>query len=133
MALKPILRPLLAALAGLAFLIASLYLLYTRGFVRFNYPSAARFPIRGIDVSHHQGAIDWTAVKAARVEFAFIKASEGGDFRDREFARNWEAARKAGVVRGAYHFFTFCTPGLAQADNFVATIGGSPGVQKVKK
>ena len=90
MALKPILRPLLAALAGLAFLIASGYLLYIRGFVRFNYPSAARFPIRGIDVSHHQGEIDWTAVKASRVEFAFIKASEGGDFRDREFARNWD-------------------------------------------
>ena len=120
-------RSLLAALAALAFLIAGAYLLYTRGFIRFNYPDAARFPIRGIDVSHHQGPIDWMAVKAARVEFAFIKASEGADFRDREFGRNWENARLSGIARGAYHFFTFCTPGVAQADNFVSAIGTSPG------
>jgi lysozyme len=61
------------------------------------------------------------------VRFAFIKATEGGDRRDPEFGRNWAGARRAGIARGAYHFFTFCRAGLAQAQNFVASWGGSPG------
>ena len=112
------LRILFAATASLAALIAAGYSLYARGVVRFNYPDSARFPVRGIDVSHHQGTVDWEAVRTAGVEFAFIKASEGGDHRDREFARNWEGAHRVGIARGAYHFFTFCAPGLAQAENF---------------
>ena len=99
------------------------YGLYRSGLLRFNYPNSTRFPVRGIDVSHHQGDIDWHIVKAAGVDFAFIKASEGGDYRDREFARNWEEAGRAGIARGAYHFFTFCTAGLDQAHNFSATTG----------
>jgi lysozyme len=83
-------------------------------------PGAARYPVRGIDVSHHQGAIDWRLVKASGHAFAFIKASEGADFRDSRFAENWRQARAAGLVTGAYHFFTFCAPGLLQAENFLA-------------
>ena len=55
-------------------------------------PDPDRYPVRGIDVSHHQGAIDWTAVAADDVAFAYLKASEGGDHRDRRFAANWRAA-----------------------------------------
>lgn len=83
-------------------------------------PSPARFPIRGIDVSHHQGPIDWARVKASGQTFAFIKATEGVDFRDRRFAQNWSNARAEGLVTGAYHYFTFCSPGLAQAEHFLA-------------
>jgi lysozyme len=83
-------------------------------------PSEERFPVRGIDVSHHQGAIDWNEVRASGRSFAFIKASEGADFRDTRFADNWSGARAAGLHTGAYHFFTFCSPGDAQADNFLA-------------
>lgn len=83
-------------------------------------PSAERYPVRGIDVSHHQGRIDWPLVKASGHAFAFIKASEGADFRDRRFQENWRGARAAGLVTGAYHFFTFCAPGLLQAENFLA-------------
>ncbi len=60
----------------------------------------------GIDVSGHQGLIDWRAVAADDIDFAYIKASEGGDFVDDMFARNWREAAAAGVDRGAYHFFT---------------------------
>ena len=101
--------------------------LYQHGWVRFNYPSRETFPVRGIDVSHHQGAVAWSAVRAAGIEFAFIKASEGADHRDREFAESWRRAQEAGVARGAYHFFTFCTSGLAQAENFIAAVGSSFG------
>ena len=106
---------------------AAVFELYERGWIRFNYPSRAEFPVWGVDVSHHQGEVDWPAVRGAGLDFAFIKASEGGDHRDREFARNWSGAREAGLARGAYHFFTFCTAGGAQAENFVAAVGGSFG------
>jgi lysozyme len=111
------------ALGGAAAAVA----LYERGLLRVNYPSRGSYPVRGVDVSHHQGAVDWAAVRAAGIHFAFIKASEGADHRDREFERNWSGARSAGVARGAYHFFTFCTPGEAQAAHFIATLGGSFG------
>lgn len=113
-------------LAGLA--AGAFYLLFERGFVRFNYPSTARYPVRGIDVSHHQGAIDWPALAGnPAVQFAYIKATEGGDFKDRRFAENWAAARAAGIPRGAYHFFTFCRDGKTQAENFLATVPEEDG------
>jgi lysozyme len=83
-------------------------------------PDRDRFPVHGIDVSHHQGAIDWARVKASGQTFVFLKATEGADFRDTRFAENWRGARAEGLVTGAYHFFTFCSPGVAQADNFLA-------------
>ena len=86
----------------------------------FVAPDVERFPVRGIDVSHHQGVIDWQRVKASGQTFAFIKATEGADFRDTRFSQNWQLARQHGLVTGAYHFFTFCSPGLAQAENFLA-------------
>jgi len=83
-------------------------------------PNPLRFPVHGVDVSHHQGSIDWARVKASGQAFAFIKATEGADFRDTRFAENWRRARAEGLVTGAYHFFTFCSPGKAQAENFLA-------------
>lgn len=74
---------------------------------------------RGIDVSAHQGTIDWPTVKASGIEFAYIKSSEGGDWVDDHFQRNWEGAEAAGIRRGAYHFFTLRRPGADQAANFL--------------
>lgn len=56
------------------------------------------------------------------VDFAYIKATEGGDHVDSEFAANWRGARRFGIARGAYHFFTLCRSGAEQADNFIATV-----------
>jgi len=85
-------------------------------------PDRTRFPVRGIDVSHHQGTIDWTAVQRDDVAFAYLKASEGGDHRDRQFERNLAEAKRLGLPVGAYHFFTFCRPGADQAKNFVEAV-----------
>lgn len=90
------------------------------------HPSDANYPIQGIDVSHHQGPIDWRRLPGEGVDFAYIKATEGGDFRDSAFAANWAGARSAGVARGAYHFFTLCRPGADQAANFIATVPVDP-------
>ena len=94
--------------------------LYERGLVRPAYPDPAKYPVRGIDVSHHQGAIGWRRVRQAGVDFAYLKASEGGDFRDGSFAVNAQAAARVGLPTGAYHFFTLCRPGDEQARNFLA-------------
>jgi lysozyme len=85
-------------------------------------PDPARYPVRGIDASHHQGAIDWPKLAKDDVDFAYLKATEGGDHRDRRFAENWRAARAAGIDVGAYHFFTLCRPGAVQAQNFIAAV-----------
>lgn len=76
----------------------------------------------GIDVSGHQGNIDWAQVKASGQEFAYIKATEGGDWVDDRFAANWEACGRVGMRRGAYHFFTLLRPGQDQADNFLKAV-----------
>lgn len=85
-------------------------------------PARLLHHVHGIDVSHHQGRIDWPAVKQAGVAFAFIKATEGGDFVDPRFVENWQAAKVAGVRRGAYHFFTQCRTGQVQAANFARVV-----------
>ncbi|WP_428524796.1 glycoside hydrolase family 25 protein [Roseibium sp.] len=89
-------------------------------------PDRDDFPVRGIDVSHHQGDIDWVKVARDDVAFAYIKASEGDDFRDRAFAGNWQAARAAGLPTGAYHFFSLCKDGASQARNFLAVLPDEP-------
>ncbi len=89
-------------------------------------PARSEYPVQGIDVSHHQGAIDWSMLPAQGVDFAYIKASEGGDHRDRLFAENWKAAAAAGIERGPYHFFTLCRSGAEQAANFIASVPLDP-------
>jgi len=77
---------------------------------------------QGVDVSAHQGRIDWDALARADVRFAYIKASEGGTFVDPRFAANWRDAGRAGIRRGAYHRFTLCRSAAAQAANFIRTV-----------
>jgi lysozyme len=110
------------ATAGCLFAGIMLTFLYSRGLVRFNYPGILSYPVRGIDVSHHQGRIDWAEVRREGIHFAYIKASEGGDFKDPEFGRNWANAKQEGIVRGAYHFFLPCKSGKDQARNFIKTV-----------
>lgn len=85
-------------------------------------PSRSTYPVQGVDVSHHQGVIDWNSVAAAGANFAYIKASEGADMRDPAFATHWLEAGDAGLKRGAYHFFTLCRSGTEQATNFISIV-----------
>jgi lysozyme len=117
---------LLAVLVAIALLAAAVGL-YEFGWLRPSRSVAARFPVHGIDVSHHQGPIDWQAVGRDGVAFAYVKASEGADWVDPRFRENWQEAGRAGIPRGAYHFFTFCTPGLPQAENFLAVLRAAGG------
>ena len=82
-----------------------------------------KYPIVGIDVSAHNGDIDFNKVRADGYSFVFIKASEGEDYQDSKFLKNYEKARRAGLKVGAYHFFRKKTDGLNQAKNFLEMVG----------
>lgn len=71
-----------------------------------------------IDVSHHNGAIDWPAVAGAGIALAFIKATQGAGFVDPAFERNRGGAVKAGVLVVPYHFIDTGDPG-PQAEHFL--------------
>ena len=58
----------------------------------------------GVDVSNWQGQVDWAALKTAGVGFGFIKATEGINYTDSQFARNRAQAADNGIPVGAYHF-----------------------------
>lgn len=74
----------------------------------------------GIDVSTHQGTIDWAKVKSDGYSFAYIKATEGTGYTDPHFSQNWNGAQAQGLSVGAYHYFTLCSPGAQQAEAFLA-------------
>lgn len=76
----------------------------------------------GADISAWQGRIDWPVLARDDIGFAYIKATEGRNFVDREFARNWAGAAKAGIPHGAYHYFSLCDSGAAQAANFLHVV-----------
>jgi lysozyme len=78
-----------------------------------------RYPVTGIDVSSHQGNIDWKEVYDSKVYFAFIKATEGENFVDKRFTKNWKEAKANNIIVGAYHFFRFNKEGKEQAYNFI--------------
>lgn len=87
----------------------------------------ARYTVHGIDTSRWQGAVDWPTARANGVNFAYLKATEGGDRLDPEFAGNWRAAGQAGLPRGAYHYFYFCTPATEQARWFIRNVPRTTG------
>lgn len=94
------------------------------------HPWDARAPfahqVHGIDVSRWQGDIDWMTARSSGVSFAFIKATEGGDVADPMFIKNWIASARAGVARGAYHYYYFCRSAEEQARWFIANVPRDP-------
>lgn len=86
-----------------------------------------RYPVHGIDLSRFQTAVDWPTARANGVNFAFIKATEGGDLVDPMFKTHWRGAAAADVKRGAYHFFYHCRPAAEQARWFIKHVPRTPG------
>lgn len=133
------------AVAAASLLLAAVFLLFRRGWgpageVGAKVPSGTwRY---GIDISHNNaGPIVWDSLfvmtdqrgRTVRdpfkakdikpVSFVFIKATEGATHRDPDFSDNWKEAGKAGLRRGAYHFFRSSKDGEVQARNFIRTVG----------
>ncbi|MEW2068813.1 lysozyme [Streptomyces sp. NPDC007346] len=81
--------------------------------------------VQGIDVSHWQGGINWTSVKSAGIDFAYMKATEGTSFKDASFNANYTGSYNAGLIRGAYHFARpDVSNGATQANYFAGNGGG---------
>jgi lysozyme len=89
--------------------------------------SPDRYPVHGIDLSRFQTSVDWPTARANGVNFAYIKATEGGDLVDPMFRDHWQGAGAAGVRRGAYHFFYHCRPAAEQARWFIRHVPRTPG------
>jgi GH25 family lysozyme M1 (1,4-beta-N-acetylmuramidase) len=81
--------------------------------------------VQGIDVSHWQGSINWTSVKGAGIDFAYVKATEGTTYKDTGFNANYTNSYNAGLIRGAYHFARpNLSNGATQAGYFASNGGG---------
>lgn len=107
----------------LAVPVVAFLLLRWQGLLLFpNEAEPKAYELFGVDVSSYQGEVDWPKLAEQGVDFAFIKATEGSGHTDRYFAANWENAGRAGVTAGAYHFFSYDSPGETQADNFIAAV-----------
>src|SRR4051794_9481612 len=95
---------------------------------------AATRVIDGPDVASYQHQyghrIAWHKVKAAGHEFAIVKATEGRNYRNPWFGRDYRGARAAGLARGAYHFarpaYPLVQTARAQARYFAAALGDTP-------
>lgn len=79
--------------------------------------------IRGIDVSHHNGIVDWKAKRSAGNVFCSIKATEGTGNIDPMFARNWAESTVAGFINSGYHFYHPALDAKAQAQHFISIMG----------
>lgn len=87
---------------------------------------ARALPIQGIDVSRHQGRIDFGKVRASGIHFVYMKSTEGKDWVDPNFFQNWNAAKASGMAFGAYHFMTWCSTAAEQAAWFAANVPNDP-------
>lgn len=94
--------------------------------INFGKRTPRHYPVHGVDVSRWQGNIDWMKLRTQGANFAYIKATDGGDHLDPMFQRNWREAKEAGIKRGAYHFFYWCRTGAEQADWFIRNVPNDP-------
>lgn len=85
-------------------------------------PSAAKYPVFGVDVSNYQGYIDWERIEEQGVKFAFIKATEGSGHVDESVSRNLADIADTSILHSCYHFFSFDSRGETQAENFIRTV-----------
>jgi len=90
--------------------------------INFGKTSPKDYAVHGVDVSRWQGEIDWKKLRSQGANFAYIKATDGGDHLDPMFRQNWRAAGAAGLRRGAYHFFYWCRTASSQADWFIRNV-----------
>lgn len=102
--------------------------LWYNGIIWFNTPSEKDYPVRGVDVSSYQGTIDWKKLESQGVSFAFIKATEGSGYTDEYFADNYKNSAETDIRVGAYHFFSFDSPGRTQAENYINAVEKREGM-----
>ena len=78
-----------------------------------------KYVVRGVDVSHHNGKINWAQLNNEGITFAYIKSTEGMSHIDRNYKKNYKDAKQSGIKVGMYHFYTFGLDGKVQAQHFI--------------
>lgn len=116
-----IIAKIIVTLIVITTVIIVLIQMFYSGIVQCNYPSSKKFPVRGIDISHHQKSIDWDLLQKEKIDFVIIKATEGKDFTDTAFMINFQSAKRSGYKVGAYHFYRLCTDVNLQAEHLLRT------------
>lgn len=97
-----------------------LYYRYINRFHSFeDFWRSDSFPVRGVDVSHHNTFIDWRQLYKDNITFAYLKSTEGTDHKDKNYQENYQLAKGAGLKVGTYHFYTFGKNGKEQALHFI--------------
>jgi lysozyme len=91
---------------------------------KYNTSIPLNYSLHGIDISRHNGVINWEEVatsekESSLINFIFIKATEGTDLVDPSFGLNWNSAKEYQFYRGAYHFFVPYSDARLQALNFI--------------
>ena len=79
--------------------------------------------VHGLDMSHYQGDVWWETVATNsnhKLNYVYLKATEGRDLIDRRYYENIQAAKRNGMNVGSYHFYRPQTPQLEQLHNFRA-------------
>lgn len=111
------------SLLFLSSMIIVCYILPTKVFA---FGPSSNIIYQGIDVSGYQGNINFREVKEAGIDIVYIKSSEGSNYIDSHFERNYEQARVNGLKIGFYHYVTARTEEQArrQAQFFVSVISG---------
>ncbi len=111
------------SLLFLSSMIIVCYILPTKVFA---FGPSSNIIYQGIDVSGYQGNINFREVKEAGIDIVYIKSSEGSNYIDSHFERNYEQARANGLKIGFYHYVTARTEEQArrQAQFFVSVISG---------
>lgn len=113
---------LLLAFVGMA--TAALYILDDNVMSPSEALDTEGYRVAGIDVSAHNGNVDFKKVYASGFRFVYTKATEGGTFRDSLMSRNLRDASDAGLKVGVYHFFRFDVDGVKQAHNLLGAVAG---------
>ena len=129
--MKKSLKITVFVVSGVIFLLLAAQLFFHmawNGVILLNNPSKSVYPVRGVDVSHYQGDIDWKVLSGEGIDFAFIKATEGSAFIDDKFSYNFTEAQKCDIAVGAYHFFSVDSAGKEQAQNFTETVNAHNGM-----
>ena len=95
------------------------------GVIGFANSASAAGSVKGMDVSSHQGNVNWSAAWNNGARFAYVKATEGTSYLNPYFAQQYNGSYNVGMIRGAYHFARpNVSSGVTQADYFVAHGGG---------
>jgi GH25 family lysozyme M1 (1,4-beta-N-acetylmuramidase) len=95
----------------------------------FVFPNDAEVNLAyGLDVSHHTKEVPWLLLKASKVNYVYIKASQSTTGRDGKFVEFWRAAGTSGLPIGAYHFLTAGVSGRSQAEFFLKRLRETSGL-----